>query len=215
MTRSDAASTGLRSTSWISGKSTSNWLKRTSSVSRASRFTGFWPRTPWSASVNLGPFHQPPRQGAIERRQAKGTILEDLDENAATTEQDDRAELAIHRAADNQFVTAFADHGLHGDAFKSIPLAEAVDIAFDSGEGGADGLVVGEVELDAADIALVCEGRGQQLENNGITDLSGHSNGLIRRAAGGRRHDRKTVGSQHVLGFYFGEQGTAGGADLL
>ena len=57
----------------------------------------------------------------------------------------------------------------------------------DGREGGADGRLVGEVELHAADVALVRDGRGQQLEHDRIADLPGGGDGLVGGPAGDRR----------------------------
>ena len=78
------------SISLIQGCSTTSWLKRTSSCSRAARSTGLRPRTPLSACKIPVLFHHPPRQRRVERRQAKRAVPEDLDELPARAEQQHR-----------------------------------------------------------------------------------------------------------------------------
>ena len=111
------------SISLIHGCSTTSWLKRTRSCSRAARSTGWRPRTPLSAVIDLGLLHHPAGQRGIERRQGQRAVLEDLDELAAGAEQEHRAELRVEAAADDQLVAVELDHRLHGHALEMLGAA--------------------------------------------------------------------------------------------
>ena len=58
--------------------------------------------------VDPGLLHHPPGQGRVQRRQGQRAVLEDLDELAARAEEQDRAELRVEAAADDQLVAVAA-----------------------------------------------------------------------------------------------------------
>ena len=76
--------------------------------------------------------HHPPGQGGIEWRQGQRAVLENLDKLAAGAEEEDRAELRIETAADDQLIAVQVDHGLDADAqemFGAGTLATDVSMA--------------------------------------------------------------------------------------
>ena len=63
---------------------------------------------------------QAPRERRVERRQGQRPVAEHLDELAAHPEQEDRAELRIRAAADDQLVAGPVDHRLDRDALEVL-----------------------------------------------------------------------------------------------
>ena len=115
---SGVASSGLMSISLIQGCSITNWLKRTSSCSRADRLTGLRPRTPCSAvKIRVCSIKRLRKRG-IQWRQSQGVVAIDLDHHPAGPKQDHRAKLCIDRAAQNEFVSVAPDHPLNRNSAK-------------------------------------------------------------------------------------------------
>ena len=114
------------------------------------------PRTPLQRGVDPGLLHHPPGQRGVQRRQRQRAVLEDLDELAAGAEEQDRAELRVEAAADDQLVAVELDHRLDGHALEVLRRrrARATDASM-APIGAADGVGVGQVELHAADVGLV------------------------------------------------------------
>ena len=108
------------SISAIRGCSATSSLKRTSSAASASRSIGLRPRTPLSASEIVVSLDQAPGERRVERRQGQRAVLEDLDQLAAHAEQQDRAELRVEAAADDQLVAGPVDHRLDRDALEVL-----------------------------------------------------------------------------------------------
>ena len=85
----------------------------------------------FQGGVNVGLLHHPPRQGRVERRQGERAVLVDLDELAPRAEQEDRAELRVEAAADDDLVAVAADHRLDGHALdvpgSDLPAHRVVD----------------------------------------------------------------------------------------
>ena len=80
--------------------------------------------------------------------------------------------------------------------------------------GAAHGVIVREIELDAAHIGLVGYGFGMEFEDHRVSDSSGCLYGLVRTAGDHGLNGRNAVGLQKVLGFGFGQQRAAVSARL-
>ena len=87
---------------------------------------------------NLGLLHHPAGQGAIERRQAEGAILDDLDQLATRAEEKNRAELGVEAAADDQLITVERDHRLNTDPLEMLGTGAAADRRLDGVESTSD-----------------------------------------------------------------------------
>ena len=68
-------------------------------------------------------------------------------------------------------------------------------------------LGVAQVQLHAADIGLVRDGFGVQLEHHGIADLVGGLHGRFGVGGDDGLRRRDAVGRQHLLGFELGQDG--------
>ena len=114
----------------------------------------------------LGAFHHPPRQRRVQRRQAERPILEHFHQLPARPEKQDRAELRIETASENQFVAVELDHRLHGHAEK-IFRAHA---ALDRRKRFLHRRRIGEIEFHTADIGFVRYGFRMQLEHDRVAN---------------------------------------------
>ena len=123
MSRSGEASSGLMSISLIQRCSTTSWLKRTRSCSRASTSIGLATADPAERAGDLRPLDHPPGERRVERRQGERPVPEELHELAAHPEQEHRAELRVDRRADDQLVAGVVDHRLDGHALEVLGAA--------------------------------------------------------------------------------------------
>src|SRR6185369_8351488 len=117
--------------------------------------------------VNLGSLDHTPRQSSIERRETESFVLEDLDQLTAHAEEQDRAELRIDAAAQDQLIAiAELDHFLNGDALEMLG-------AFFLGHRGsnvikslADIAFILEIQLHTADVGLMGDGFREKFQDN-------------------------------------------------
>jgi hypothetical protein len=65
---------------------------------------------------DFGLLHEASGKSGIQRRKCESAVAIDLDELAAGAKENDRAELGVDGAAENELVAFGANHGLHGHA---------------------------------------------------------------------------------------------------
>ncbi len=141
--------------------------------------------------------------------------LEDLHEGAACAEEEDRPELGVLAAADDQLIAVELLHGLHGDALE-VPCADALAYGlFDGLVGLAHGFVAVEIELHALHVRLVRDGLGVELEDDGVADLLSGGDGLFGAIRQQRGHGRDAIGGEDLLRLVLGEDRAALGAHGL
>ena len=122
--------------------------------------------------VDLGALHHAPGQGGVERRQGQGLVLEHLHELAAHAEQQHRPKLRVNAAAQDDLVAVGQlDHLLHRDALEVLGALLLGHGGLDVVEGLAHIGFVLEVQLDAADVGLVGDGLGVELQHDREPDL--------------------------------------------
>ena len=169
--RRGEASSGLMSISLIQRCSTTSWLKRTSSCSSAARSTGARPRTPFSAvKIRVCSIIRRARV-RVQRRQGQRAVLEDLDQLPAGAEQQHRAELRVEAAADDQLVAVQLDHRLDGHAQEVLGAGPLAHRRLDRADRRARTASASrQVQLHAADVGLVRDRLGVQLEDDRVAD---------------------------------------------
>mmetsp|Transcript_36144 Transcript_36144/g.103964 ORF Transcript_36144/g.103964 Transcript_36144/m.103964 type:complete len:345 (+) Transcript_36144:52-1086(+) len=86
------------------------------------------PSNPTQGLINLCLLHHAASQSGCQWRQTECAVLVDLDQGSALTEEQHRAKLWIHAAAENDFVAVELLHRLHADAMKML-LAYLLDDA--------------------------------------------------------------------------------------
>ena len=128
---------------------------------------------------DLGLLHHPQRQSGIQRRQRQRAIFEHLDQLTAGAEQDDRPELRIEAAADDQLVAIELRHRLHGHALEVLRADFLGDRAPNALERRLHRIGIAQVQLHAADVGLVGDGQRVQLQNDRIADLLGRLHRLL------------------------------------
>ena len=165
--------------------------------------------------VDLGLLHHAPRQRRVERRQTERAVLEDFDQRAAGAEQQDRPELRVDAAADDQLVAVELDHRLDGDALEMLRADFLADRRLDALEGGAHGVGVAQIELHAAHVGLVGDGLGIELEHDRIAHLLGACDGGFGVGGEVRLDGRHVVGAEHLLRLVFGQDGAPGAERVL
>ena len=112
-------------------------------------------------------------------------------------------------------------HALHGDAVDAGGGLGGAHGGEHGVVGGGDLHHGGEVEADAADIALVGDVRGDDLDDGGEAELHGEGDRLHTRAGEASRSDSDAGGLQHGLGIDFVQEqalrdaGAAGHALIL
>ena len=117
--RSDEASSGLISISLIQRLLHHQSLKRTSNCSSAAKSTGLRPRTPCSAlKIWSAPSIAGPAWCSVAASQC--AVLIHLHQLVHRPEQQDRAELRVDAAAEDQLVAVGRDHGLHRHATENV-----------------------------------------------------------------------------------------------
>src|SRR5205823_14514657 len=156
--------------------------------------------------VDLRLLHHPARERGVQRREGQRTVLEHLDEQPAGSEEQHGAELRIDAAADDQLVSAFAEHRLHGDAFEVGGPAEL-------GEAAPYGLEralylprAAQIELNATHFALVRDGPRMQLDRDRVSERLRRAHGLLGGRRGPRLHRRTAVSGEAALRLQFGEE---------
>ena len=83
----------------------------------------------------LGLLHHPPGQRGVERWQAKGAILDNLNKLAPRAEKKYRPELGVDAAADDQLVTVERDHRLNTDPLEMLRTGVPADRRLDGAIG--------------------------------------------------------------------------------
>src|SRR5262245_42157247 len=76
-------------------------------------------------------FYHSTRQSGVQRRQGKGTVLEDLHQLPASTKEQHWAELRVRAAANNQLVSVHIHHRLHGYAKEMLLTRAFLDRCLD------------------------------------------------------------------------------------
>ncbi len=102
----------------------------------------------FQGGVDFGLLHHPSGEGGVQRRQGQGAVLVNLDQLAARAEEQHRAELRVHAAADDDFIAVELDHGLDGDALEMFFAGAFGDGGLDGAPGALDRGRVLEVELE-------------------------------------------------------------------
>ena len=151
--------------------------------------------------------HHPAGQRGVERRQRQCAVLEDLDELASRAEEQDRAELRVEAAADDQLVAVELDHRLDADPLEVFGADALSDRRLDGAVSLADRRGVRQVELHAADVGLVGDRQGMELEDDREADRLGRGDGIVLGRGDAGLHGRDAVGGQDLLRFDLGQDG--------
>ena len=134
----------------------------------------------------------------------------------ACAEEQNRPELRVETASQDQLVTIELDHGLHAHALEMArpgPLATACSI---SRKALADCLGIGKVELHAAHVGLVGDRVGKELEDDRESDGGGGRDGFVLGRGDLGLDGRDSVGRQDLLRLDLGQHGapcSPGGRD--
>ena len=136
----------------------------------------------------------------VERRQGERPVGDDLDRRAAVAEQDHRAELGIVRCADDQLVRVRpADHRLHHKAVDPGLGRCLGDARAHRLDRRADLDSVRKIEGDAADIGLVRNVAGEDLDRDRKPDRIGGGHRLFGIGYGARMRHRDPIGSKDTF----------------
>ena len=146
-------------------------------------------------------------QRGVQRRQGHCPVGHHFHGGAALAEQQDRAELGVDAAADDELQRARpAHHGLHGEAFDD-GVGPLLCGAHQHGLGGGGHLLLGlQVQRDTAHVALVRNLGGQHLQHHGKAQRArGLHGGLRRRPGDGGSHHGHAGCGQQGLGLGLGQ----------
>src|SRR5215218_3913061 len=149
---------------------------------------------------DAGAFDQPARQGRGERRQGQGGVAVDLNELAARPEEQHGPELRVYATADDKLVPLRANHRLHRDAVELPGPGLLGDRSLYGRVSFADGLHILQVEPDAADVGLVGDRLGVELEDDGVAQRLRVPDGLLGVAGDAGLDGRDAVGGNDLLG---------------
>src|SRR5580704_16938455 len=94
----------------------------------------------------------------------------DLDQLAPRTKQDHRPKLGIYAASEDQFVAFDPHHGLDGNAQELVRTGFFCDGRLYPAKSGSYRLRILQIQLDAADIGLVRDRLGEDLQHEPISD---------------------------------------------
>ena len=111
------------------------------------------------------------RLGFVDRRHAQCDVTEHLSVDAAQSYSDNRPELTISREADDGLDGAI-DHLRNQNPCELRELRHSI-------ERLQHGSVCNQIQRHAADIALVEDRLGDDLQDHGISELLGGRDGLI------------------------------------
>ena len=124
--------------------------------------------------------HHPPRQRRVQGRQAQRTV-EQFGQWSALAEQEHRAELRIGAATDDELVAVELDHRLDGHAQEVLGADALAHGLLDRAIGVAHRLGIGQVELHPADVGLVRDRLGVDLQDHGVAEFRREGHGLFLR----------------------------------
>jgi len=170
---------------------------------------------PLQRPEDSGLFHEPARQGRVQRRQRQSSIPEYLHQLAAGTEEHDRPELRIHAAADNQLVSAQLHHRLHRDALEMFGAGLVGHEQLNQAECPAHRLGVGQIQHHAAYVSLVRDGVRVEFDHYRVADFFRSLDGFIHGGRDPRFHRRNAVRLQQFFGLMLGEYRAPGCPDVL
>ena len=95
----------------------------------------------------------------------------------------------------------------------SAPTFSVTEVSI-AAPGASDRVAIGEIQLHAADIGLVGDRLGEQLEHDGVADPVGRGRRPRPRGGDHGRDGGDAIGLQHLLGFGFGQDGPAASGAL-
>src|SRR5438034_1028999 len=108
---------------------------------------------PWKATIRGSSSGRIGRiTSGVPSLPTQGAVAVDLDELSPASEEQDRAELRVEAAADDQLVAGTADHRLDRHPAEVAGAGVLSDRGLDRAIGAADGFGVGQVEPHAADV---------------------------------------------------------------
>src|ERR1035438_6646862 len=103
----------------------------------------------------------------------------DFPKLAAGAEQNYGSKLRVDAATHNQFVAIQVHHRLHSDTGELVGARFLSQRTLNSAIGGADRRFILQVQLDTANIRLMRDGFGKNLQDNWKTNLRGQPDCLI------------------------------------
>src|SRR5215204_2465534 len=162
-----------------------------------------------------GPFHHPPGERGCQRREGEGPVPVHLDQRAAGPEEQDRTELRVQAAADDQLIAVETDHLLDGAAAEVLGPVVLLYRGLHLLVGQPDLVGALQVQAHAAHVRLVGYCLGVELEDHGVAEVVCQFHGLIRAARHLRLDGRDTVGSEDLLRLELSKDGAARIADVI
>ena len=141
--------------------------------------------------VNARSLHHAACQSGIEGRKGERAVFEGLDEVPARAKKEHRAELWIDTAPNNQLTAAPLDHPLNSNPAEPFRTRDANRRFFDGVKGLLDGCPAAQEELHTADVALMSDRMGIELEDDGIADARRDLDSFARHSS--RRMSRPQV----------------------
>ena len=160
-----------------------------------------------------GALHHPPRQRRVQRRQGQRAVPDQFDLLPARAEQEHRAELRIGAATDDELVAVELDHRLDGHAQEVLGADALAYGLLDRAIAAAHRLGIGQVELHPADVGLVRDRLGVELQDRGVAEFRREGHGLFLRGGDPGRHDGDAVQLEQPLRFGLGQEGPPRGQD--
>ena len=146
------------------------------------------------------------RQDGIERRQSDRSVRNHFRRNSAMTKQDTGTECRINNGAKQQFARVRTlHHFLDGEPVDDGVPAFACDPREHIFRSTTNGAWCFKIKTHAANIALVCDLPGKNLERHCPADLRCGSLRLCRRRHRVGRDNRYAIGRKGRLGLRFGK----------
>ena len=208
--RPHSATTGLRSISAISGcvhgDSRDGFQQRDDRVDVDAGLTA-------DAAQNLSAAklrEHRRRLTPANRRQRKRGVLHHFDEHSAEPHHHHRAESFVAERPRDQ-LDALPGHRLHGDALEARVARLGGQVAANSLERVAHCDLVAEIQLDAADIALVTHIRRQHFQHHRESDPRRRPHRVVGRSRNLRHHHWQAERMQDSLAFDFRENRPSAG----
>src|SRR5918995_1759092 len=158
-------------------------------------------------------FHHPSGERGGQRREGEGPVPVHLDQRAAGPKEQDRTELWVQAAADDQVVAVEADHGLDGGAAEVLGLVVLPYRGLHLLVGPPDLVGALQVQAHAAHVGLVGDGLRVELEDRGVAEAVCQFRGLGSVVRNLRLDGGDTVGGEDLLRFELGKDGAARVAD--
>ena len=158
---------------------------------------------------NLGVLHHPASQRGVERGQGEGSVLEDLDELAASAKKEHRPELGIKAAADDDLVAVELDHRLDADSLEVLRAGALRDRRLDGTERRAHRVRVSQVEENSAHVGLVSDRLGVELQHDRVAQILGGGDSGVGSLGNHGLDGGNAIGRQELFGLGLGEYGPA------